>query len=605
MSDGVETSVYDFRKIWAAVPNRNEAESVDTLVTIGHAAGGPTNSADLPRVDHLMALGELLGVGGNGEVVAAMQASLHRTIAVKRPRAGSDAGDRLLREARVIGFLEHPNIPPVHFVGADARAELLVGLKRIEGETLTARLQREHPLENLDENLDILIHICNAVGYAHSRGILHLDLKPDNVMTGHFGEVYVLDWGLAAAYREDVTSEISRVGADRSVRGTPAFLAPEMITAQDLSPATDVYLLGGLLHYILTHEPPNQGDSALAAMQNAYECNVRAFDDRIPAALAAICARALAHDPNDRHPDADRFRAAIANYRRERRELEAFANAQTQLAQLDHALSNSPEDTALVYQAYGAARQAIDEAERLRSADDDGRAMLQSVLAPMIRWEIGRENAGGAEVLLSELPTTDPVLASAVEDLRRERVNARAELHAFRHDFDRHVGTTAKVLMAMGVGVLVAAVEVIPYAMRIPATAERVLGGYALYLGGLVILTLVTRRSMFQNRVNRGLMLAILQFSLFGLALRIGAFMELMSVQTAIAYDLTLVSLGALYAGVAFDRRVLVAAPFYILAAMVAFAAPPLAMVTFGTSHLVALTAISIAVVYGSTRATS
>src|SRR5690606_26042988 len=153
---------------------------------------------------------EVLGQGGMGIVRRARQRSLERDVAVKslRPEIrGRATVDALLEEARIAARLDHPNVLPIHALGRDPAGRPLLVLKRCEGETRGALLRRSgHPFwsetrrwsrDPLARNLEILREVCDAVEYAHSRGVLHRDLKPDNVMVGRFGEVYLMDWGLA------------------------------------------------------------------------------------------------------------------------------------------------------------------------------------------------------------------------------------------------------------------------------------------------------------------------------------------------------------------------------------------------------------------------
>lgn len=604
MTDHLKTTPRTFHQLWERVQNQGEAEATATLATIGHrTAGALDDTTDLPRVDHLMAMGEVLGFGGNGEVVAAEQAALRRTIAVKRPRDGASMRERLLREAWVIGYLEHPNIPPVHFVGSNAAEQLLVGLKRIEGETLTERLSRERGLDNLDENLGIFIQVCNAIGFAHARGVLHLDVKPDNVMTGHFGEVYLLDWGLAMAFGEQAVPELVDEPGPASVRGTPAFLAPEMITGERLDAATDVYLLGGLLHYMVTRKPPNAGDTALDAMQSAYDPPPRVFGAEVPERLGEIIRRALAPEPADRFASADELRTAVTEYRRDRHELEAIATARIQLGRVARVVADDRADPAVVYQAYGAARQAIEEAARVGSSGKS-RALLQRVLEQLIDWELGRGNLGGAELLLSELPRPNEELSARCAELRADGKTVAAELRALRWEIDPDVGSLQKAAIVAGVGATIGALEVVPYLLDIPGTPQRVLIGYFIYLVVLTVMTFLARRLLLRTRVNRALMSAIWLLSLYGLVMRFGAYGGLLALNHALGFDLVMVCLMTAYVAVNLDRRIIVALPIYAIGCAICLTSSSIALVAFAMTHAIAMALVAIAISYRSTSET-
>ncbi len=323
MSEDQETHQLAFQDVWNELVDREALEKHRASETFSQYEEDPTHqfrlpkTAGLPQVQHLFVAGETIGKGGNGEVFSARQMSLDRTIAVKRPNPESQSPtklEQLIREARVIGFLEHQNIPPVHFVGEGSGPEdLIVGLKRIEGREFLSDVPRGQRSIRLEDDLDVLIKVCDAVGFAHDQGVVHLDLKPANVMIGKYGEVYVLDWGLAVAYRDDVTDTIPRPILDGRLRGTPSYVAPEQVKCEHPTPATDVYQLGGLLHRILTGEPPNTGETVYVVLENAFRGQPRDFGPWVTAGLAAICTKALSLNPADRYADANELRKALAN----------------------------------------------------------------------------------------------------------------------------------------------------------------------------------------------------------------------------------------------------------------------------------------------------
>jgi serine/threonine-protein kinase len=180
-------------------------------------------------------LGALIGHGGMGEVVAAYDPRVGREVAIKRLRAAAASGDgvaRFLREARIQARLEHPAIVPVHDLGTDPDGRPYFTMKRLAGVTLAHQLATKPPPPR-QRLLRAFADVCLAIELAHGRGVVHRDLKPANIMLGDFGEVYVLDWGLARVLGEHDAS----VGADvesldgmtqaGSVLGTPGYMAPE------------------------------------------------------------------------------------------------------------------------------------------------------------------------------------------------------------------------------------------------------------------------------------------------------------------------------------------------------------------------------------------
>src|SRR5439155_8110480 len=163
-------------------------------------------------------IGEVIGRGGMGEVVAAMDLRMERAVAVKRMRgaASPEAIERFLREAKIQARLDHPAIVPVHELGRDADGRPYFTMKRLAGVTLAEQLAKQGPIQPL---LRALIDVCFAIELAHSRQVAHRDLKPSNIMLGGYGDVYVLDWGVARMLG-DVDDLPAVPTADAGVTGT-------------------------------------------------------------------------------------------------------------------------------------------------------------------------------------------------------------------------------------------------------------------------------------------------------------------------------------------------------------------------------------------------
>ncbi|MBM4319214.1 MAG: serine/threonine protein kinase, partial [Deltaproteobacteria bacterium] len=217
-----------------------------------------------------------LGEGGMGVVYLAEQVALGRPVAVKSispVRQDARTVGILLHEAWITGQLEHPNVVPVYTLGQDEAGSPLLVMKRIEGVSWREVLSGKALLpagqgdgaetEPLVRHLQVLMQVCRAVHFAHSRGIIHCDLKPDNVMIGEFGEVYVLDWGVAVSLHQERDDSYPLARDVDSPVGTPAYMSPEQAMGQGcrFSPATDVYLLGAILHEILTGERRHTGNN--------------------------------------------------------------------------------------------------------------------------------------------------------------------------------------------------------------------------------------------------------------------------------------------------------------------------------------------------------
>ncbi|MBL8863079.1 MAG: SUMF1/EgtB/PvdO family nonheme iron enzyme [Planctomycetes bacterium] len=273
---------------------------------------------------------ELVASGGMGEVWRVRDRDLGRELALKTLRTRA-RDPRLLRrflaEARLTARLEHPGIVPVHDFGLDAQGRVWFTMPLVRGENL-ARLFAAGQAA-LPEVLECLLKACDAIAYAHARGVVHRDLKPANVLLGAFGEVYVVDWGLARE-RGSPAADASD-GADPppdgldtrhgDVLGTPAYMPPEQAAGSggELDPRLDVYALGAVLWHALTGRPPYAGGSGrdvVEAVLAGPPAPLARAAPHAPAELAAIAEKAMARDPRQRYADvralAEDLRAFLA-----------------------------------------------------------------------------------------------------------------------------------------------------------------------------------------------------------------------------------------------------------------------------------------------------
>jgi hypothetical protein len=393
-------------------------------------------------------VGDLIGRGGMGQVRRADQRSIGRQVAVKLllPQArGSLSTRALLHEARIAGRLEHPNVVPVHALAwTDEDGPVLV-MKHIEGELWRDQLQSAGPGgargEALERALEILQEVCQALHFAHSRGVLHRDVKPDNVMIGAFGEVTLLDWGIAV----ELDGEGRALTGERLV-GTPAYMAPEMTRADAaLDVRTDVYLLGACLHEILTGRPRHRGEDLPALLADAALSEPVAFGEDLPRELAAICNRACAAAPEARYPDVAAFREAVALYLRHRGAVAAARAASERLARLREALGEEErgaEHTLRVHRLFSACRFGFEQALADWPESPEAGEGLQAALEAMIGFELDADNHRSAALLMADLREPRPALAArleAVQAAAAAREEASARLEALRQD-QRFVG---------------------------------------------------------------------------------------------------------------------------------------------------------------------
>ncbi len=260
-----------------------------------------------------LALGRQVGAGGMGVVREAFDPALNRTLAVKllkpttpeRPRRRA----RFLAEAQVTAQLDHPHIVPVHELGEHPEHGLYIAMKLVPGETLTEAVAR-FPLasrspRNLFALIQVYLKVCDAVAFAHSRGVLHRDLKPDNVMVASHGRVYLMDWGVARAAGSELDAE--PVAGEQTLVGTPRYMAPEQALGDPttVDERTDVFALGGILYEILTGQPPYPSLPIRPLLLKVAAADIpppeTVVDTPLPPRLCAIAMKALACERDERY----------------------------------------------------------------------------------------------------------------------------------------------------------------------------------------------------------------------------------------------------------------------------------------------------------------
>ena len=270
------------------------------------------------------AFGEVIGRGGIGEVLAAHDLRIGRDVAIKRlheRRPNPEQVSRFLREARIQARLEHPAIPPVHELGDDPEGRPYFAMKRLTGVTLGELLRAPEP--NRPRLLRAFVEVCQAIEFAHTRGVVHRDLKPANIILGDFGDVYVIDWGLARvvgeAVAEVVTDDIDSLDVKTGdLLGTPGYMAPEQLQqAAEAGRPADIYALGSILFEILTGEPlhPRGAKALPSTVGNEAETSAakRRPDRAVPPELDAVCVAMLQMDPGSR-PTAKRIADRVQAY---------------------------------------------------------------------------------------------------------------------------------------------------------------------------------------------------------------------------------------------------------------------------------------------------
>lgn len=280
-----------------------------------------------------------LAEGAEKRITRVLDRLLNREVAMARPVHSEtrEHQEHFLREAYLEANLTHPNIMPIHNVGMDENDIPFFTMELVSGDNLKTIIDKLREkdevyaqLYSLDQRLSIFLKVCDAIAYAHSRNVLHLDIKPGNIRVGPFGEVLVCDWGIARVLFDetvsipdmrgklngDVLNDLTLAG---TIKGSPGFMAPEQTTANgEKSKQTDIYALGAMLYVLLTLELPVRGTSGNEIVQNTREGNVisphRRVEHRVPSSLAAVAMKALSFDPKERYVSVRELQVEINRY---------------------------------------------------------------------------------------------------------------------------------------------------------------------------------------------------------------------------------------------------------------------------------------------------
>ncbi|NQV25988.1 MAG: protein kinase [Rhodopirellula sp.] len=389
-----------------------------------------------------------LGEGGMGLVFLARQRSIDREVALKmlKPKTAKDLEQRakFLSEAVVTGDLDHPNIVPIYDVGSSPDNALFYAMKKVEGTPwLDVVLEK-----SLEENLDILMRTSDAVGFAHSRGVVHRDLKPENVMLGAFNEVLVMDWGLA--YSTEGFRKSNSITESTSMGGTPAYMAPEMATGpiKKIGPRSDVYLLGAILFEIVTGKPPHAGKNAMKCLMSAARNKIRETDTERAkrndptGELTNIALKAMETKLEDRYQTVDEFQEAIRDYQSHTESITLTMRALDELRE-----AKSKQD----YDLFSRARFGYEEALNLWGANKHAKKGLTDT---KLAYALCAQTKGDFDLGMSLLNVELPAHKSLYDEL----LNTKNTVLARERQLEEQKAARAKMRRVMTIGTVAALV---------------------------------------------------------------------------------------------------------------------------------------------------
>ncbi|MFO0727958.1 MAG: protein kinase [Myxococcota bacterium] len=315
-----------------AAPGNETVHVIESIPVSGGATSlTPQQIAQekIPTPAHLL-VGRELAAGGMGHVHPATDRNLLRHVALKR--LDKDLAmkpfyrDAFIAEGQINGQLEHPNIVPVHELAIDPQGIPYFTMKLVQGVSFESWLESRPPgsVERIEEGIEILIKVCDAVAYAHHRGVIHRDLKPANIMVGDFGQVYLMDWGLARLLRTQPASGDRAMMNAQGPVGTPDFMAPEQARGDPtkMDERSDVFGIGALLFEVLSGSGPyGNDDDSDVILKRAKEGKVTSIDQAcarfgVSRRIRAVVERATNPDPAKRYPNVSELQ----------REMRAFLN---------------------------------------------------------------------------------------------------------------------------------------------------------------------------------------------------------------------------------------------------------------------------------------
>ena len=594
-------------------------EPTTSVVRTDHAAHEPTLSlsglngligeaaAQTPReIDFV----EEIGRGGMGIVKLGLQKDLNRQVAIKQLRDDArkeQDQERLIQEARVMGNLEHPNIVPVYWLDKDPNQHPMLVMKHVDGVSWDELLKRpDHPKmpkldgDHLEFHLDVLMQVCRAVHFAHANHILHLDIKPENVMIGAFGEVYLLDWGIAVTTNPAIHESFPTSKGVQNIIGTPSYMAPEMANITSLSTKSDNFLLGACLYHVLAGHAPFRGNRVITVLLNVALCRYDPLPDSCPKTLADIAVKAMALRPEDRHDSAESLRLEVARYLRLRNAIkvaDSAGDALEQLERFDPVTTRSSMDVRLIQNSlFIEARTGFQQAIDMAPDNAEFRQGLSRTITAMARLELKRGDDSAAALLLQQLDTPDESLVHELETLQqRQRAALNESLTLREKSFQLDINQDKRIRIFGAIGIFaISLIKVVIYGepfLQYPFTISHAFGAALISTSILTLIAVVSFAYFRKKRTRLSIHLLrvlwvvaifhILQcFAMWRLALDVGKMFVPVSISIWMAMGITAALI---------DARIFLALGIYGLLLIAAVLFPSYAIVLSSLGESIAL----------------
>ncbi|MEC7984371.1 MAG: serine/threonine-protein kinase, partial [Myxococcota bacterium] len=415
------------------VDNLEDAADIDELIeeAMEENAEQKEKKSKIRRSE--VQLGEIIGKGGMGLVHIGNQAIIERQVAIKKLRTvHPKLSKALIHEAKVMGSLEHPNIIPVHAVNIINETEPEVVMKYIQGTSFDKKISKKPTEKEIRENLQVLQQVCRPLEFAHSQEILHRDIKPENIMLGTFGEVYLLDWGLA------LETDKARSTA-KGLVGTPSYMAPEMLSGDPtrVGVFTDVYLLGAVLHEVITGKRRHEGKTIKEALNQAERSVPYLYPKGIQSLLGEIANKACSRAVKYRYKSVMEFRIAISDIIIRWDALSVSQAAEEKLAQLKELHTDPSGGQIQAHALYNQARFGFEQSLKLFPKNHRAKKGIDNCIHAMANLMIEMGQLDYGQSLLQELSRHDASLENKLLYLLAEEEKKKKAAKDLKRIADR------------------------------------------------------------------------------------------------------------------------------------------------------------------------